>query len=732
MSRPSNADRIATRLATAVDRHRAGALDEAETLYRRVLDDDPRQVDVLHLLGMLRLQRGQRDIGMSSVRRALRLRPLFPEAWLTLGNGLRDAGDQGKAASAFQCAIAAQPSMVEAIGNLAQGQTTEASVGRKWLDRAAAIAPTNIGVLVNLGIAAVAVGEWSRAGEAFRRAIALQPAFATSLALIGGIQRRRGLPDTAAWFARATILAPEDRVNATNLGAVWLELGDLTRAERTLTAVIHRWPHHAEALVALGIAARRRGALDDALRQLRQSVALAPSNPTGLRDLGTVVLDLGIPSAAIALTRRSLAIDPNDLQAGRNLMSASLYDPDIGHAMRWGLHRSITARFPRRLIPTWQNARTTDRPIRVAYVSSDLKEHPIGRCMVPVIVEHDRRSIEVYGYALAAGEDRLTALFRKYATVWRNVASIEDNEIVSIMASDRIDIAVFLGLHFDSNRPTLAALRCAPVQISHHDVSSMAIEEIDYLISDRVMSPVDDPEHLQERVFALPHFYVHAPLETTIEPTARREGAPVVFGAYNLPSKMNSTVLALWARVLLAVPGSRLRLRYRNLFESRVARERIDVAMRQHGIDSSRLDYLPGAMSDEEYFASLSEVDVMLDPFPFNGHTATFESLWMGVPVVTLRGEAQAGRYAAAQLRSVALSELAVTTADEYVGTAAALAVDTKRLSLMRQWLRASVPNSPLCDSSRRPRYLERFYRTVWRRWCAGVPPKRITKPAEA
>ena len=129
---------------------------------------------------------------------------------------------------------------------------------------------------------------------------------------------------------------------------------------------------------------------------------------------------------------------------------------------------------------------------------------------------------------------------------------------------DGIDVAVFLGLHFDGNRPTLPALRCAPIQISSCDVSSMAMEEIDYLVSDRTMSPVRGGERLQERVLALPHFYVHAPLDTGAGSiaTERPGGMTVSFGAFNLPSKMNDTVLALWARVLAAVPGSRLSFRY--------------------------------------------------------------------------------------------------------------------------------------------------------------------------
>lgn len=728
MSRQSKADRIATRLATAVERHRAGAWDEAESLYRRILDDDPRQADALHLLGMLRLQRGQRDVGIASVRRALQLRPLFPEAWVTLGNGFRDAGDQTAAAAAFRSAIAAQPGMIEAIGNLAQ---MSASVGRGWLDRGLAVTPTSIGLLSNLAIRALAAGECDRADAALRRAIALHPAFDTTLALMGGVRRRRGLPCAPAWFNRAVILEPSDPAHAANLGAVWLERGERDRAERWLAAVLKRWPDHADALVAQGIALRRRGALDDALHLLRRSVALAPASPAGLRDLGTVVLDFGVPRDALELTRRARAIDPNDIQASRNLMSMSLYDPETDRQTRWCIHRTITTKLARRPTPVWPNAKTTSRPLRVAYVSSDFRRHPLGRYIASVFAAHDRKAVELYGYSLSSTEDELTATLRRQTAGWRQAAAMEDSRIADLMLDDGIDIAVFLGLHFDGNRPSLPALRCAPVQISSCDVSSMAIEEIDYLFSDRVMSPVAGGEMLQERVLALPHFYVHAPLDVSVEilPT-RPIGAPIAFGAFNLPSKMNDAVLSLWARVLSAVPGGKLRFRHRNFFESKVARDRIDGVMQGYGIDAGRLVYLPGAASEREYYSSLREIDVMLDPFPFNGHTATFESLWMGVPVVTLKGQTQAGRHAAAQLLAIGLPELVAATADEYVATAAALAADRVRLQRLRDGLREKVLTSPLCDPARLTRNMERFYRAVWRRWCAGLPPEKSQRPA--
>ena len=189
----------------------------------------------------------------------------------------------------------------------------------------------------------------------------------------------------------------------------------------------------------------------------------------------------------------------------------------------------------------------------------------------------------------------------------------------------------------------------------------------------------------------------------------------MTFGSFNNPAKVNDEVLALWGAVLRAVPGSRLKLKFKNWFANQGLRERV---LRGLGSDGSRVEFVAAEAGRGEHLALYHDVDVALDPFPFTGSTTTFEALWMGVPVVTLAGGAMAGRWSASILRALKLEDLVAGSRAEYVRIAAGLAGDLSRLSGLRAALRARVAGSPLCNGKARARQVERIYRALWRRWC--------------
>jgi predicted O-linked N-acetylglucosamine transferase (SPINDLY family) len=351
-------------------------------------------------------------------------------------------------------------------------------------------------------------------------------------------------------------------------------------------------------------------------------------------------------------------------------------------------------------------------------VSSDFRAHPTGRLLAALFAEHDPDQATVFGYALSPVEDSLTAKIRSHAAAWRTVSALGDRAIAQLMLEDKIDVAVFVALHFDSNRPTLAAFRCAPIQISLGDVSSSGIAEIDLLISDMALTPPNAGDIYSERVVRIPNVYFHPPLTIGIEPglPPMVKAGYATFGSLNVPSKLNDRVVRLWADVLLRTPRSRLAFRYRDLFADPALKRRILRLMSDAGVAVDRLTFHGQAESDEAYLDGVRAADVTLDPFPYDGHTATFEALWMGVPVVTLAGTTHAGRFAAAQLKAIGLSELIAATPEDYVAIASSLATDRERLSRLRREVRENVRGSAVCDSRGLTRNLERVYRAACRR----------------
>jgi predicted O-linked N-acetylglucosamine transferase (SPINDLY family) len=307
---------------------------------------------------------------------------------------------------------------------------------------------------------------------------------------------------------------------------------------------------------------------------------------------------------------------------------------------------------------------------------------------------------------------------RELAEGWRSTVGLDDRVVAEMIRDDGVDVLLSLAGRFDLNRPLVAAHRPAPVQISLFDAATSGMEAVDYLISDRTMTPRGTPERFTERVLCLPHYYL-ADMPDDLPPARPNMRPGVVFGSLNNPSKICDPVLDLWARLLARVPESRLILRYLNWFETPSIRERVKAALVRHGVDPARVVYPPQAATFVEHMALYDEIDVALDSFPFSGSTTTFDALAMGVPVVTLPGWSLISRWTAAMLRGVGLDEFAAATPEEYIEIAARIAGDAARRAELRTTLRARLSASTLCNGPRKTRQLERFYRAAWKKWCA-------------
>jgi protein O-GlcNAc transferase len=303
---------------------------------------------------------------------------------------------------------------------------------------------------------------------------------------------------------------------------------------------------------------------------------------------------------------------------------------------------------------------------------------------------------------------------------WRDINDLTDAQVAQRIREDEIDILVLLAGHFDSNRPQLAAWRAAPVQVSFHDPATSGLDDMDYIILDPILAPRHGPEKFSERVARLPSFYLHPPIidAPAIGAVPATTRGHITFGSLNSPSKINVPVLRLWNRVLQAVPGSRLKLKFKNAFANTSLQQRI---LRDLDVDATRIDWETGEVSTAEHLALYNSIDIALDPFPFTGSTTTFESLWMGVPVVTLTTPAPAGRWSASILRTLGQEELIAGMEDDYVRIATGLAGDLQRLAAYRQSFRDGMAASPLCKGRARTRQVERLYRAMWRRWCKAA-----------
>ena len=435
----------------------------------------------------------------------------------------------------------------------------------------------------------------------------------------------------------------------------------------------------------------------------------------------------GMPGAEEMRELRWHDRQPDFAAAHSNLVFSMNYDAAatqqtiFAESRAW--HESHAAALGRRA-PGHANARDPERRLRVGYVSPDFREHSVAYFLEPLIAAHDRAAFEVFCYAQVARPDQRTERFRGLADTWRSTVGMTDADLATAVREDRIDILVDLAGHTGGNRLLAFDRRPAPVQLSWLGYpNTTGTEAIDARLTDAIADPPGPSDALHsETLVRLPNgFLCYAPTADAPAigaPPARSTGH-VTFGSFNALAKITPAVVAAWARILLGVPGSRLVIKSGPLADA-ATRARYLEMLAAAGVDAGRVDLRAWIDARSGHLGAYANIDIGLDPFPYNGTTTTCEALWMGVPVVTLAGDRHAGRVGASLLTRIGLAELVADTTDGYVETAVHFAGDLDGLPARRLALRDRMMSSPLCDAAGFARDVEAAYRAMWRRWCAG------------
>ncbi len=680
-------------LDQAVQHHKAGELHKAEDLYKQILDADPDHAVVLHLLGVINFQVGKNEIAVDLISKSVAIKPDYAEAHNNLGNTLKALKKLDEAADSYHKALTLNPDILEAHNNL--GNTLK-DLGR--LDEAVAC---------------------------YHKALAIEPDFAEAHNNLGNALKILGKLDEAAdSYHKALAIKPEIVEAHNNLGNVLKELGKLDEAVDNYHKAIARKPEYAEAHYNLGIAFQRQGKLDEAVIRYRKAIAIRPDYVGAYNNLGHVFQDLGNLDEALASYHKAVAINPNFYEAERNLLFVILYVPGLSPDDIFAEHLRFSEKHTQDIakpIEKLTNDPTPDRRLRIGYLSSDFRNHPVGANVLPLIASYDRANFEIFCYADISRPDAMTERFQSFVENWIPIDGKSDADVAGMIRADGIDILVSLAGHFDRNRPLICAHRAAPVQVSYHDGATSGLGEMDYWLTDGFLHPPDTKELFTEELQRLPVFYQYPPMEEAPPvgtlPTDK-EGF-VTFGSFNNPAKVNDEVIGLWAEVLKSVPGSRLLLKYKNWYAQESLQESLIKRFTTLGVGHDRVLFEASPDTLMGHLRRYEMIDIALDPFPFNGATTTFQALWMGVPVITLAGETFISRAAGSILHHVGLDDLTVDTPEAYVACARNLAGDIERLKKLRVELRGRVAASPLCDAPAYALCIEAAYLEMWRKWCS-------------
>jgi predicted O-linked N-acetylglucosamine transferase (SPINDLY family) len=677
---------------TALKHHRAGRLADAEAIYRQVLAQRPDHAEALHLLGVLAGQVGRTDAAIDLIRRAIVVNPGSAEYHNNLGETYRRTGQSDRAIACFRRAIELRPDLGMAHNNLgsalqAVGRPEESIAAFRRLSQ---LQPASAEAHCNLGVALHKADRLDEAVGAFRRAIALDPGHAEAYSNLGSTLRLVGQFDAAiAALARALELKP-----------------DLFEAHKTLGVVLCETCRFDAAIAALGRAIELKG--DD---------AGAHSN------LGFALHAAGRIEAAIASLHRALELKPDLAESWSNLslLFTLHHHPDYDAQAILAEHRRWARQFADPLagsIRPHPNDRTPGRRLRIGFVSPDFRDHPVGQLLVPLFTHRDRRQFEVFGYSDVRVADATTGRLKGLADEWRNTVGLGDAELAERIRGDRIDILVDLALHTAGNRMRVFARKPAPVQVTMLGLpATTGLSTIDYRLTDPDLDPpgVSDADYSEQSI-RLPHcFWIFQPPAES-PPVgalpALRNGF-VTFGNLNQFAKASRPALELWLKILQVLPESRLVLRS----QPGGHRDGVRALFCAAGVSADRVEFT-GSVPRLEYLQRYHELDVCLDPFPYNGHTSTLDALWMGVPVITLVGRTAVGRGGKSILTNMGHPELIAETPERYVAIAVELAGDRARLAALRAGLRRRMQSSPLVDGPGYAADVEAAFRKMWTTWC--------------
>lgn len=557
-------------------------------------------------------------------------------------------------------------------------------------------------------------GRLDQAEVLYREILSREPNNADAIQMLGVLAFDKGDVRLAVELLRRAItLKPDAAQYHGNLGMVLASAGRLDDAITAYRMALMINADYPEAQYNLGLALQQAGKLTEAVARFAFAVSLRPAYEDAHVGLGNALGQTGKLDEALASYRRAIELHPRS-KAWHSLLY-SLHFTDCGpekllqEHLRWARACGFVINTAER---SHSNSPASDGRLRIGYLSPDFSTHPVGRFMLPLLANHDRREFQVFCYSDVPRPDWLTERLRSHAECWHDTARLSDDELAKLVQRHRIDILVDLAIH-TGPRMAVFARKPAPVQLNYLAYcSTSGLRAIDYRLTDRYLDPPGGPEYYTETSIRLPRTYwCYQPLPNTPDvgpPPALRNGY-VTFGCLNSFRKVNPAVLRTWGSLLQTVPASRLLL---HAHQGSHRREVLEFLQRQ-GVDPQRIQFA-GPQPLAEYWKQYALIDIALDPFPYPGGTTTCDALWMGVPVVSLAGPTAVSRSGLSILSTIGLAELVAHSLAEYVQTCAQLAQNPGRLEEWRRTLRPRMRASPLMDAAQFAQDIESTYRRIW------------------
>jgi len=553
----------------------------------------------------------------------------------------------------------------------------------------------NINKLLQRGIELFQSNHLDQAKLAFNQILATNPQHADTLNYLGSIEASQGNIEIAeVLFRKAIAIKPRNAQYYNNLGYA-LELNQ----------------HYLEAIKAL-----------------EQSLELNRNYSHAYLNLGNAYKGIGDTEKAYEHYQKSLQKQPDLFLACSNLLYLSNTMPDFTCEDIYNLHTKTISIFTEKnsqFITQYGNQTEPKRKLRIGYMSSDFREHSCSYFIEPVLKQQKREEFELFAYYNYTVNDETTVRIKSYFDVWRETAGHSDRVIANLIKADKIDILIDLSGYTAHSPVLVLTYKPAPIQISWIGYpNTTGIPTVDYRITDEYSDPsgVSEKFHTEQLLRMPDSFLVYKPpvdAPDVAEQPVKKNGY-ITFGSFNNNIKINKKVISLWAKIIKAVPDSKLLLKAAGFDEGEV-RKRCLEQFASLDISEDRITLLGKEKTTREHLSLYHKIDIGLDTFPYNGTTTTFEALWMGVPVISLRGDSHRANVGTSILSNIKLCQWLAENESEYIQIAQDMASKIEQLDSLRRTMRVRMQESPLMNTVEFTKQFEKKLREVWESWCQTV-----------
>ncbi|MBF0193271.1 MAG: tetratricopeptide repeat protein [Magnetococcales bacterium] len=704
-----------------------GRVDEAISFYQNTLEVQPNFAQAHCNLGAALKEQGKNDEAILSFKKAVAIKPDYHVAHYNLGNSLKDKGELDDAVDSYNNALSIEPNFAQALCNLGATLCDKGKLDNAiaCLQKAISIKPDFYDAHSNLGNTYKELGKLDDAILSLQKAIELNPKNALAHGNIGVIFLEQGKLDEAVKSLKTALeLSPDSAEVLCNLGVVFKEQGKLVEAINCYNKAVSIKPGFSEAHYNLGNLFNTQNRLDDAVICFQNAITIKPNYVEAFSNLAATLKAQGRIDEALNCYKKAIEIKPDFHEAHSNFLLCLQYSNGdlqsiLNQHKQWNTYhtQNLTSS-----VCTHQKSNNPNKLLHIGFVSGDFHKHSVSYFLESLFKSYNKKKFLFHCYSNSNIEDTVTQNLQKDIPKWRNIFEKNDDAVVEMIKSDKIDILVDLSGHTKNNRLLVFARRPAPIQATYLGYpNTTGLDAIDYRITDNIADPQGDADkYCVEELFRLENGFLNynPPSQTPdIAPLNMKQHGYVTFVSFNNLAKISADVVKVWANILNNVPDSRLLIKSKSM-SCQSVKDRYLTMFEQESIDATRLTLLPRVENTQDHLATYAKGDICLDTFPYNGTTTTCEALWMGMPVITLQGDRHSFRVGASILTQVGLDELIAQNINEYIEKAVLLANDPIKLKKYRKKIRSRVKKSSLCDGKEFSKNMGAAFRTMWKSWC--------------